>query len=694
MPCTKYRISQLPLPTATQLLTANLTPDPYTPSPSTFIHDTLPNNPSIQRRARLVSPEAHFSYVSPFPIAFPYNVEPLREEIEDENVDKAKVVERWLSEREAKEKKEECSMLHYPDPEKRSTKRILIGLSETGLRDCVPHLDVGDAFTTLGIPSLAPVPDEPPTPTEPNIARDELIDVLGGHAVLMSDEFVPWALRYSGHQFGSWAGQLGDGRAITVLVSPNPSHQGTTYELQLKGSGRTPYSRSADGLAVLRSSIREFLCSEYMQALGIPTTRSLSLVSLPEIPVARERMETACIMTRVAPSFIRIGNFEALNGPTQMMFFGGGQQEANYEALRILGDWVSREVLKLNLPEDAPWGKELVFEVARRNAKMVAGWQAYGFMHGVINTDNVSIMGLTIDYGPYAFMDTFDPLHICNHSDDGGRYAYKYQPSMIIFALRALLNALAPLIGYEHTASKPAKANWAVNASEEQIDEWRQAGINNTKDEVEKVAQEVMSVEYGRLMRRRLGLTKQNPEDEATLSRPLLDMIASQKLDFHKTLRLLCYYTPLNQEIFITAALKNTSEPAFIDEFTARHEWSTWLDKYATRAKEDGEWSEEERKREMLNANPRFVLRQWALEEVIRVTEKDGERGKRLLAKVLHMACNPYEVWGNEEGEMRDLELLSLEGEKEEMSEEEKEERRFCGVGEKQMLGFQCSCSS
>ncbi|EEB91903.1 hypothetical protein MPER_09665, partial [Moniliophthora perniciosa FA553] len=245
-------------------------------------------------------------------------------------------------------------------------------------------------------------------------------------------------------------------------------------------------------------------------------------------------------------------------------------------------------------------------------------WQAYGFMHGVINTDNVSIMGLTIDYGPYAFMDTFDPLHICNHSDDGGRYAYKYQPSMIIYALRALLNALAPLIGYEHTTSKPAKANWAANASDEQVDEWRQAGVDSTKDEVERIAQEVMSIEYGRLMRRYI-------------------------------------------------------RTAFMDEFTAR---------------QDGERTEEERKQEMLNANPRFVLRQWVLEEVIRVNQKDDQRGKRLLAKVLHMACNPYQVWGNEEGEMRDLGLSSLEGEKEDMNEEEKEERRFCGVGEKQMRGY------
>jgi len=170
-------------------------------------------------------------------------------------------------------------------------------------------------------------------------------------------------------------------------VTPHPSDPDLTYELQLKGSGRTPFSRSADGLAVLRSSIREYLCSEAMQALNIPTTRALSLISLPALPVIREREETGCVLTRVAPSFIRIGCFEAFNGPTNMFFFGGGQQKPDLEGLRILGEWVASKVLKLNIEPGKAWGEALILEVARRNAKMVAGWQAYGFMHGVINTD-------------------------------------------------------------------------------------------------------------------------------------------------------------------------------------------------------------------------------------------------------------------------------------------------------------------
>ncbi|KAG7098670.1 hypothetical protein E1B28_000584 [Marasmius oreades] len=715
----KTRISTLPLPPSTHLITHNLTPDPHTPSPKAFINHVIPNNPSIQRRARLISPEAHFSYVTPFPLPFPYHVEPPKD-VNEEDLDKSKVIEQWLSDREAKHPRDDDGIenklrLHYP--KNRDQPGILIGLSETGLRDCVPHLDVGDAFAQLGTPSLVTEPvsvngkiENPISSSEDAVAvRQELIDVLSGHAVLMSSDypaaegeegeqkrgFVPWSLRYSGHQFGSWAGQLGDGRATSVMVTPHPNHPEETYELQLKGAGRTPYSRSADGLAVVRSSIREFLCSEAMHALQIPTTRSLSLISLPSLPVARERMETACIMTRVAPSFIRIGNFEALNGPMRMMFFGGGQQESNLEALRTLGEWVAKRVLGLTVAlQGGAWAKPLLMEVARRNAVMVAGWQVYGFMHGVINTDNVSIMGLTIDYGPYAFMDVFDSMHICNHSDDGGRYTYRNQPSMIIFALRALLNALSPLIGAElSNKGKPIPTDFFKDASEEQIDEWKAAAMKECKDELERMTQEEMSIEYGRLMRKRLGLRRQDETDESQLSRPLLNILENQKLDFHRTFRVLSSFRPSMEgeelDKYIQSLLSNISEPLMVDEMDAKREWREWLGKYKDRILSEQElWTGEEweklRVEEAKRANPRFVLRQWVLEEVIRKVEADAESGKRVLGKVLQMACNPFDSWGAE-GDARAEESLTAE---------EKEERRLCGVGEASMLGFQCSCSS
>lgn len=711
----KFPISALPVASPSQLLIHRLNPDTHTPSPFTFRTNVLTTSPSLQRRARLLSPPCHFSYVAPLPVAFPYDIEP---EIGSNPAteDKGAYIEKWLADREAVNLSPPNP--HHPNaplrkylPKNRDQPLELIGLSETGLRDCVPHLDVGDAFAVLGNPTLTDEfnedgDGEPSGVEEAVKARQDLIDVLSGHATLMSPPevteggFAPWSLRYSGHQFGSWAGQLGDGRAISILVTPHPSDPNVTYELQLKGSGRTPFSRSADGLAVLRSSIREYLCSEAMQALDIPTTRSLSLISLPALPVARERVETACVLTRISPSFIRIGSFEALNGPTNMFFFGGGQQKPDLDALRILGEWVTEQVLKLPVEKGKPWGSELVLEVARRNAHMVAGWQAYGFMHGVINTDNVSILGLTIDYGPYAFMDVFDPWHICNHSDEGGRYAYKHQPNMIIYALRALLNALSPLIGAEAELGTAVSPGWAEGVDQEKISEWSKKGLE-LRDEIDRIAQETAAVEYGKRLRKRLGLRRQDLTDESQIFRPLLEIMETHKLDFHSTFRTLCDFKPalldqvdadttttspsLDLHTYISRVLSVTPEPSKVDHGTATKELLAWLDTYAKRISSESEqWGEDadkERKQEMRSVNPRFVLRQWVLEEVIGKVERDADSGKRVLAKVMHMACNPFEPWGGE-------------GEEGELDKEEKEERRYCGLGDQKMIGFQCSCSS
>ncbi|KAK0481467.1 hypothetical protein IW261DRAFT_1550610 [Armillaria novae-zelandiae] len=690
----KIPLSSFPIPPAAQLLNHILTADPKSSTPAAF-RKVLAKSPSIQRRARLVDNRTHFSYVSPFSLSFPYDIEPDESDIV---TDKATFIEQWLSRREAIQefRSQNNTVLKKYIPQERDQTRILIGLSETGIRDCVPQLDVGDAFTLLGKPALTASNNTEDknlqsTSTESDIsARNDLVDILGGHAVLMSDDFAPWSLRYSGHQFGTWAGQLGDGRAVTILVSQHPDDPSLTYELQLKGAGRTPYSRSADGLAVVRSSIREFLCSEAMQALSIPTSRSLSLISLPDVPVYRERKESACVLTRMAPSFLRVGSFEALNGPHNIMFFGGGQQPPNYEALRILGEWVSKNVLKLELAEGEAWGKKLVLDVAERNAKMVAAWQAYGFMHGVINTDNVSVLGLTIDYGPYAFMDIFDPFHICNHTDSEGRYSYRptrhdvsisvcaVHMSLIIYsiyALRALLNALAPLIGAEQSSSPPkaVSPDWS-EVSTDQIAAWKDQGIDAVKDDLERVMQAVISEEYVRLMRRRLGLRRQDESDESTIIRPLLRIMQDQALDFHGTFR------TLSKGAVVEKLLGANKD----DEF--RKDWERWVGTYEARVEgEKDEWSSQaERLEEMRTANPRFILRQWVLEEVIAKVEKDPDTGKRVMAKVLQMACSPFDSWGAEDDSRPD----------EELSAEEREERRYCGMGDKNMLGFQCSCSS
>ncbi|KAI0264397.1 hypothetical protein BC834DRAFT_882858 [Gloeopeniophorella convolvens] len=520
-PVTKYSISALPLPPPSKLLIHNLTPDTATPSVSAFKY-TLQNNPSIQRRARIIAPQSHYSHVSPFPLPFPYEIEP--PEVIPDDFDKQEYVEQWLSEREALKPRgpptpadaDGNESLEKRYPAKRENPMELLGLSETGLRDCLPHLDVGDAFEILGNPSLLGEPESQVQREEDSkavAARQELVDVLGGHALLISSDnsdgsFAPWSLRYSGHQFGNWAGQLGDGRAISIP----------------QGGGRTPFSRGADGLAVVRSSIREYLCAE----------------------VLRERRESACIVTRVAPSFLRLGSFEALNPPV----------EFDLEALRVLGEWVANQS-------------------AKRNARMVAGWQAYGWMHGVINTDNVSVLGLTIDYGG-------------------------------LFALKALLNALAPLVGAEaELGGKAVSAGWS-------------------KD-VEKIS--ICG------MRKRLGLRAAGEKDGALWCSPACDD-GGPEADFHLTFRHLTAFRP--------GTASTDSFPSMLRRDTAQKRWRDWLEKFAAPR----------------SANPRFVLRQWVLEEV----------GRRILSKVMQTA--------------------------EELDAETREERRFCGVGDKKMFGFQCSCSS
>ncbi len=264
------------------------------------------------------------------------------------------------------------------------------------------------------------------------------VDILAGNA--LAPGMRPYAARYGGHQFGNWAGQLGDGRAITLgeLLTRTAGRQ----ELQLKGAGMTPYSRHADGRAVLRSSLREFLCSEAMHALGVPSTRALSLVTTGETVMrdmfydGNPQHELGAIVCRVAPSFIRFGNFEIHAASDE------------HELLRRLADHVIRAhypQFELSHPGVyAAW----FTEVCRRTAVMIAHWMRVGFVHGVMNTDNMSILGLTIDYGPYGWLEGYDPDWTPNTTDAGGRrYAYGRQPQIGMWNLARLAGALMPLVG-------------------------------------------------------------------------------------------------------------------------------------------------------------------------------------------------------------------------------------------------------
>ena len=235
---------------------------------------------------------------------------------------------------------------------------------------------------------------------------------------------------YSGHQFGVWAGQLGDGRALFL---GRLQTEGCAWELQLKGAGPTPYSRMGDGRAVLRSSIREYLCSEAMHGLGIPTSRALALVAA-QTPVRRETTETAAVVTRAAPTFLRFGHFEH--------FAHHGKPEALRTLFDATVDTHFPDLRGLNIDDQV---NAFAARVASSTAALIAQWQCVGFCHGVMNTDNMSVIGLTIDYGPFQFLDAFVPSHICNHSDHNGRYAYNQQPQVGYWNVHALAQALAGL---------------------------------------------------------------------------------------------------------------------------------------------------------------------------------------------------------------------------------------------------------
>ena len=401
------------------------------------------------------------------------------------------------------------------------------------------------------------------------------LDVLSGNALWPGMH--PLASVYSGHQFGVWAGQLGDGRALWLgeMATPNGP-----MELQLKGAGRTPYSRMGDGRAVLRSSIREFLCSEAMHGLGIPTTRALCVTGSP-LPVRREQIETAAVLTRVAPSFVRFGHVE---------HFSHHDQHAE---LKQLVDFVIEHHYPACRDAAHPV-VALLEQVTRRTAELMAGWQSVGFCHGVMNTDNMSILGLTIDYGPFGFLDAFDPGHICNHSDHQGRYAWARQPNVGFWNLHALAQALLPLIG---------DSDLALGALE------------------------TYKTAYSQTMLRRwsakLGL-QVTEEGDQTLIDDLLKRMAADKADFTITFRRMAAFDS-------TPSASNTG---LRDLFLDREAFDAWGLRYAQRLR--GEASiDAERALRMSRINPKFVLRNHLAEVAIQNAQAGDFTEVDRLLKVL-----------------------------------------------------------
>ena len=399
------------------------------------------------------------------------------------------------------------------------------------------------------------------------LARPEFAQVFAGNRLLPGSE--PLAAVYSGHQFGVWAGQLGDGRAH-LLGEVSGADSG--WEIQLKGAGQTPYSRFADGRAVLRSSIREFLCSEAMAALGIPTTRALSVVG-SHAPVRREAIETAAVVARLAPSFIRFGSFEhwaARNKPAE---------------LRQLADYVI-DRFRSECREAANPYAALLADVGRRTGETIAKWQAVGFMHGVMNTDNMSILGLTLDYGPFGFMDAFDAGHICNHSDDRGRYSYKSQPQIGHWNLYALGSALAALIGEPDAVQAAIEESYAPSFEGHFMD----------------------------LMRAKLGLARALPGDEDFIGETF-GLLQQQHPDYTQFFRRLGELPAQVDEATRTAA-----DAPLRDLVIDRDGLDAWLALWRARLGAEGR-PDAERQAAMRAVNPKYVLRNWIAEAAIRAAQ-------------------------------------------------------------------------
>lgn len=405
---------------------------------------------------------------------------------------------------------------------------------------------------------------------------------------LVPDWADPLATVYSGHQFGVWAGQLGDGRAIRLAQAAMPDGP---WEIQLKGAGLTPYSRMADGRAVLRSSIREYLCSEAMHALGVPTTRALSIVG-SDAPVRRETIETSAVVTRLAPSFLRFGHFE---------HFAAREDHAS---LRQLADFVIDNFYPACRDAANPY-QALLREVSLLTADMVAHWQAVGFCHGVMNTDNMSILGLTIDYGPFGFLDAFDANHICNHSDQHGRYAYSQQPQIAFWNLHCLAQALLPLWRDASAADAEAAKNDAVEAAREALDPFR-----------DRYAEA-----FFRHYRAKLGLRAAHEQDEALMT-DLFRVLHANRVD----------YTLFWRGLAQVDSRDGAHDAPVRDLFLDRAAWDAWAAEY--RARLLAEQSDDAARRvAMLQVNPKYVLRNHLAETAIRAArDKDFSEVDRLLA--------------------------------------------------------------
>ena len=411
-------------------------------------------------------------------------------------------------------------------------------------------------------------------------SKPEFVEYFTGNKLIAGSE--PISAIYAGHQFGTFVQQLGDGRAILLgeVVSENGKH----FDIQLKGAGLTPFSRMGDGRAVLRSTIREYLCSEAMHALGIPTTRSLCVTG-SDFPVYRETIETAAVLTRIAPTHVRFGSFE--------LFYYRGQ----YDEVRTLADYVIREFYP-QFTDTKDKYLQFLREVVRRTAKLIARWQAVGFAHGVMNTDNMSIIGLTIDYGPFGFLDEFDAHFICNHSDYAGRYAFDQQPNVGLWNLYKLAQTLVPLV--------------EVEEAEAVLGEY----------------QTTFTEKFAELMRGKLGLQTEEPNDVELID-DLFEILHANHVD----------YTLFFRRLSEFKSDENVKNDLLQKMFVDPHSFDAWAKNYQARLRSENGIDAERRER-MLKVNPKFILRNHIAQEVIEAAQKGNYSEIDALLEVLQ---NPFD---------------------------------------------------
>ncbi|KAH3662079.1 hypothetical protein OGAPHI_006260 [Ogataea philodendri] len=480
----------------------------------------------------------------------------------------------------------------------------------------------------------------------------EFQQIVSGEKVI-TDPF-PYAQAYAGYQFGQFAGQLGDGRVVN-LFEVQSAKDGERYELQLKGAGTTPFSRFADGKALFSSSLREFVISESLNAIGIPSTRALAISVLPRTYAMRARHEKCAVVCRMAPSWVRIGTFD--------LYKWRGDRKGLIE----LSDYVIDEVFKNKLLTDQQVWKEvekqvtsknivltrydkMYLEIVARNAKTTALWHVYGFLNGVLNTDNTSVLGLSLDFGPFAFMEYFSPDYTSNHEDSSKRYSFANTPSAIWYNLVKLGEDVAELIGADQELLDAPDFNAGIK------EEWMEQMMKRANVIIDigaSVYEKLFMDDYLNIMCKRIGISPRSSDHSEVLA-PMFEMLQATKIDyngFFKTLQSVPLTGEVDYDSVAELFVPDDFQEDLVNDYTKENilkELKSFLAVFKNRVDQEG-LSDGERLARASSVNPLFVPKNWMLNEVIEYTV-ENDLHPDYIDKMIKMATNPYDStkWGDE----------------------------------------------